>query len=121
MQTRSVPEQLGAALERRRWRPEDLAATVSVPTATVEEHLAGATAPSTETLQVYAGVLGLEEAGLLASAALGEGPPVAEQPTLPATERNLEEAWEDATAEERRHIVAEVHHLHEQVRQRHES
>ena len=121
MHTRSVPEQLGAALERRRWQPDDLAQTVSVPAETVQQHLTGATIPSAETLRVYAGVLGIEEAGLLAGAALSGAPPLEEQPSLMATERVLEEVWADATAEERRHVVEEVCQLHEQVRQRHES
>ena len=120
MHTRSVPERLGAALERRRWRPEDLAQIVAVPTATVEEHVTGAAMPSTETLQVYAGVLGLEPTGLLANAALSEEPPLEERPSLLATERVLEEVWAATTVEGRRHVVAEVRQLHEQVRQRHE-
>ena len=121
MHTRSVPEQLGAALERRHWQPEDLAQTVSVPAETVQQHLTGAAVPSAETLRVYAGVLGIEEAGLLASAALSGEPPLEELSSLMATERVLEDVWADTTPEERRHVVEEVCQLHEQVRQRHES
>jgi hypothetical protein len=113
-----VSERLSGSLAQRHWEPAILAQASGVPEEVVRRHLSGETLPETGTLQVYAGVLGLDADDLLAASALCGSTASEPQPSLLAIRRSLDGVWHDATPAERQRLVEEVQRLQDQVEQR---
>ncbi len=116
--SKAVAERLSRSLAQRHWQPAVLAQASGVPEELVTRHLSGEIMPETGTLQVYAGVLGLDADDLLATAGLSGAAATEAQPSLLAIRRSLEGVWNDATPTERQHLVEDVQQLHDQVEKR---